>query len=420
MDKRDTKGRVLWKGESQNRTGANKGLYTYNYKDELGRRKVLRSWKLVETDLVPNGRRAGKALRTLEAELKYVKDTPKCSSGPCETLDSLFYRRMSLNTPVPKASTKEHYKSQYRIYIKDAIGYYPVDSITRTHIENFIGNLYEKGLSDATVERLVRIISATLNYAISLKFINENVCKGIMVKQQEGRKVHALTLTQQQNLKDYVSNNSRYCFWKDFIIFLLGTGLRVSEAAGLTWDCVDFENNIIFVNQALVVYNNESGKEMMAINSPKSRKGKRKVPMTREISEMLTERYLAYVSQPKSKSVCFGNESGFVFCNKKNNVINRNNFASVMRRIRQSYNKEEIIKAKKEKRNPILMPECGAHVLRHTFTTRLCESSSQLNVIQSICGHEDIKTTLDIYAEVHDEVIQEVISGLNALSVYEC
>lgn len=42
----------------------------------------------------------------------------------------------------------------------------------------------------------------------------------------------------------------------------------------------------------------------------------------------------------------------------------------------------------------------SCHTLRHTFTTRLCESGINIKVIQSVLGHKDISTTLDIYAAV--------------------
>lgn len=37
--------------------------------------------------------------------------------------------------------------------------------------------------------------------------------------------------------------------------------------------------------------------------------------------------------------------------------------------------------------------------MRHTFVTRYCENETNLKVIQEILGHEDIATTMDIYAE---------------------
>lgn len=74
-----------------------------------------------------------------------------------------------------------------------------------------------------------------------------------------------------------------------------------------------------------------------------------------------------------------------------------------IRRITEHYNDEELLKAAKEKREPVLLPHFSCHHLRHTFATRLCEAESNLKVIQSVMGHRNIETTMDIYAEATDE-----------------
>ena len=63
----------------------------------------------------------------------------------------------------------------------------------------------------------------------------------------------------------------------------------------------------------------------------------------------------------------------------------------------------ELEKAKAEGREPILLPMFSAHQLRHTFCTRFCENETNLKVIQSIMGHSDITTTMDIYADATQE-----------------
>ena len=54
----------------------------------------------------------------------------------------------------------------------------------------------------------------------------------------------------------------------------------------------------------------------------------------------------------------------------------------------------------------------SAHNLRHTFCTRFCENESNLKVIQSVMGHKDISTTMDIYAEATEEKKQEIMASL--------
>ena len=85
--------------------------------------------------------------------------------------------------------------------------------------------------------------------------------------------------------------------------------------------------------------------------------------------------------------------------------------------IYEAYNAEEVVKAAKEKREPILIPHFSCHHLRHTFCSRFCENETNLKVIQSIMGHADIETTMDIYAEVTEtkkyESIQELARKLD-------
>lgn len=54
---------------------------------------------------------------------------------------------------------------------------------------------------------------------------------------------------------------------------------------------------------------------------------------------------------------------------------------------------------KSKKANPVLLPRFSCHSLRHTFTTRLCETGVNVKVIQDVLGHSDISTTMNIYAD---------------------
>ena len=69
-------------------------------------------------------------------------------------------------------------------------------------------------------------------------------------------------------------------------------------------------------------------------------------------------------------------------------------------------------KAKKERRDPVLLPEFSCHHLRHTFCTRLCENETNLKVIQTVMGHKDIQTTMDIYADCTEDKKKEVIQKI--------
>ena len=59
MKRKDNKGRILRNGESQMKDGR----YRFQYTDGRGKRHALYSWRLVETDKLPAGKRPDRCLR---------------------------------------------------------------------------------------------------------------------------------------------------------------------------------------------------------------------------------------------------------------------------------------------------------------------------------------------------------------------
>lgn len=104
--------------------------------------------------------------------------------------------------------------------------------------------------------------------------------------------------------------------------------------------------------------------------------------------------------------------SGFVFASSNGTVTLPAEVNRAIHRIVDDYNAEETALARKERREPVLLPQFSAHHLRHTFCTRLCENESNLKVIQSVMGHKDIQTTMDIYADCTEDKKQEVIKNI--------
>ena len=74
---------------------------------------------------------------------------------------------------------------------------------------------------------------------------------------------------------------------------------------------------------------------------------------------------------------------------------------------------DEELKAKRENRKPIIIPHFTCHVVRHTFCTRLYENDVDIKTTQSIMGHTDVQTTLDIYADISEEKKKAVFTALN-------
>ena len=70
---------------------------------------------------------------------------------------------------------------------------------------------------------------------------------------------------------EYVRNSPQYSNTYPEFLFLFNTGVRVGEMAGLTWDNIDFENNVITINKTVNRYRKKDFGFTVALASPKSR-----------------------------------------------------------------------------------------------------------------------------------------------------
>ena len=175
------------------------------------------------------------------------------------------------------------------------------------------------------------------------------------------------------------------------------------------------KRNIAEIKYSDVVqfYNHLTKKQELKINTPKTEAGMRTIPMldaVKDAFEMIWEEQ----KENGWTDAEIDGMTGFVFCNRYGNIMNAQSVNRAIKRISSAYNATEEVEAKKEHREPVLLPDFSAHSLRHTFCTRLCERETNLKIIQSIMGHKDIQTTMDIYAEATEEKKQETFEHLAA------
>ena len=149
----------------------------------------------------------------------------------------------------------------------------------------------------------------------------------------------------------------------------------------------------------------------MSITTPKTSAGIRTIPMLPEVRKAFMTERKKQMAQGGNSTVVDG-YSGFIFLNRESYVHNPMTINRAIVRIYKAYNLEETELAKKEKREPVLIPHFSVHNLRHTFCTRFCENETNIKVIQEIMGHSDIGTTMNIYAEATESKKQESFKNL--------
>ena len=401
MSRKDNKGRVLFKGETQRKDGR----YAYSYTDQLGKRHSI-----YDKDLVK--------LRLKEKEIhRRMDDGLDPAKADRITVNQMFDRYISLKYDI-KPSTRENYIYMYEKYIRESFGKKKLSKVRYSDVKAFYYSLInERGFKPASMEIAHTLLHPTFNMAVRDGYLNRNPTDGVMGEikkshQWEHKKRHALTIEQQSAVSTFLDTHEDYRGWRPIITALIGKGMRIGECLGLRWEDIDFKANEIDVNHNLIYRKNLDGKCENHVNSPKTESGKRRIPILEGVKDALLEELELQRCIGFCKDEIDG-YSGFIFSTCENHVYTPESVNRAIKRIYTAYNEEETFIAKKEHRDPILLPHFSAHVLRHTFCTRLCENETNLKVIMDIMGHSDIQTTMNIYAEVTGVKKQESMMALS-------
>ena len=411
--KRDKKGRILRPGERQREDGR----YEYRYKDAQGNTRSVYSWKLVETDKLPAGKKWEAALREMEKKIqRELEDGVNGYAGARTTLNSFFDAYMETKYEL-KQSTRTNYKYMYKKYVSEGLGQRSVGSIKYSDIKKFYIHLIkEVGFKPNSMEIIHTILHPVFAVAVRDGLIRTNPTEGVMTEIKKSHdwekgKRHALTVAQQTAFVSYVANSKQYAHWLPIFTVLLGTGCRVGEAVGLRWEDCDFEENVISINHNLIYRMQDNGKCEYHVTTPKTRSGIRIVPMLSEVRKALQSEYDRQSREGFTEMEVDG-YSGFIFQNRSGECLNPHAINRAIERISKVYNREETERAAQEQREPELLPHFSAHNLRHTFCTRFCENETNLKIIQEIMGHADISTTMNVYNEATREKKMESFANL--------
>ena len=104
--------------------------------------------------------------------------------------------------------------------------------------------------------------------------------------------------------------------------------------------------------------------------------------------------------------------TGFVFCNRYGNIMNAQSVNRAIKRISSAYNATEEIEAKKEQREPVLLPDFSAHVCRHTYCSNMAKSGMNPKTLQYLMGHSDISVTMNVYTHIGFDDAEEELKRM--------
>ena len=398
-DKRkDSSGKVLKTGESERKQGGYQYLYTTR-----GKRQYIYASTLNE-------------LREKEMNIQRDIFDGMRLDGKNLTVNHIYDNWVQIKRGL-KDNTFQNYKYLYEMFVKQDFGTMRLETIRKSDVIRFYNYLAEnRGLMFSTIESVHTVLHQVLELAADDGYIRKNPSDNVLkiLKQAHcftSEKVHSLTVAEQNLFINYLMNSRVYGHWYPIFAFMLGTGLRVGEVTGLRWEDVDLTNNTVSVNHTLVYYNHAEGGCYFGINTPKTKAGCRTVPMFESVKQALfLEAKYQQMMGLNSQAVVDGYRN-FIFVNRFGGVMHQGTLNRALDRIIRDCNLD-ILEQSEDTDGLTLLPNFSCHSLRHTFATRLCESGANIKFIQSVLGHADISTTMDIYTEATEEFKKEQMSGV--------
>lgn len=387
---------LLHKGEQQRPNGT----FAFRWTDTERKRHVLYAETLDE--LREKERTITKdQLDRIKTEARYV------------TVNDMYVLWRQLKRGL-KDNTFQNYQYMYSMYVQPAFGKKRISTLVKSDVKRFYNTLAdERNLAISTIDTIHTVLHQVLDMAVDDAYIRINPSHNVLkeLKQSHGlttEKRRALTQAQQDLFLDYLQRTPQYLHWYPVFAVMLGTGMRVGEAVGLRWCDIDLVEETISINHTLIYYNHATNGCYCNVHSPKTKAGIRSIPMLGIVKDaFLTEqRY-----QEENGIHCEATIDGytdFIFVNRFGQPQHQGTLNKALRRIIRDCNDEVL---QQGKRNPVLLPPFSCHILRHTFTTRMCEAGVNIKVIQDTLGHADVSTTLNIYADATRDMKKNAFAG---------
>lgn len=309
-----------------------------------------------------------------------------------------------------KPLTVQKYKSMTSAHILPAIGAVKLSKLTVPQVQTFYNNLSKSGktvtqkdrktgkveirfepLSAKTIHDIHGIISKALNCAVNAGMIKNNVAERVTLPKIIKREIQPLTETQQKAFLEAVANHE----YKNLFLLILFTGLRESEAIGLTWDCIDFQNRTLKVCKQLQrVPGNWKEYRFTTLKNNKSRT----ITLSPFVLNILQQQHNKKMQQQiinidylDGWNMESERQSELVFTTETGNHIETPALYSAFKKIAAQ----------------IGIPEARIHDLRHTFAVISLQNGDDFKTVQDALGHATAAFTLDVYGHVSERMKED-------------
>ena len=292
-----------------------------------------------------------------------------------------------------KQGTSIHYESVVRLHLKPALGDIPLSQLRTPMVQKFYNKLRAEQRSPKYIKNIHGVLHRALDMAVRVEYLERNPTSACILPKVVEKPVVPLDAPEQKKLFEALKGNP----FETLFLTATFTGMRIGELIGLTWDCVDFENEVIYVEKQLV----QTRKKGQKYRFGTLKNGKtRVIAPAPYIMQVLKKHKIAQAEQRLLMGDLWnpGEFPNLVFTHKDGS----------------HYSQPTIWKEFQDILAAAGLEHHRVHDLRHTFAVNSLRAGDDIKTLQENMGHYSAAFTLDRYGHVTDTMRRESANRMQA------
>lgn len=279
--------------------------------------------------------------------------------------------------------TLEAYRERLNVHIVPRLGHLRLDKLTATNVTRLYADLSAEGLGPTTIAHVHDTLRNLLRVAKRRRLVAHVVTEQVDSPRRAEFEARTLSIDEAKLLLTSPETLSHR--HGNLFIFLLGTGCRFGEAAGLTWGAVDIHNATAFIHQQVSRRRDPRSRRITHVVSPvKTSAGKRTVHLPGWV--------LAALERQRELTATLGlpaEPPAFVFPGDTGAPLPENTVLTTWHRLLVRLGIEHVGQPRNE--------NVRLHDMRHGLAQLMLESGEELITISHQLGHAQLSITADIY-----------------------
>ena len=276
-----------------------------------------------------------------------------------------------------KPATVKSYTDHVNLNIIPYLGKTQLSKLSPAMIQSMYNTLQrEKGLSAKTIKNVHGVLHRALTQAQKMGYIRTNPLDAVTLPRIEKPQIKPM---EEDDLTRFLKAIKGNPYELVFFVTVF-TGLRQGEILGLTWDCVNFEQNTLFINKQ---HSKVKGGKEYVFSSLKNDKP-RMIVAADGVMEALRKQQALQSRWAEKAGDGWNNADNLVFTTELGRYLCNQTVYLAFKKVVKSLGLESI----------------RFHDLRHTFAVNSLKAGDDIKTVQENLGHHTASFTLDVYAHV--------------------